>query len=181
MILCIFSYNAAKTDGLLGYNDFNNLVMQTIWWLPNKILRHIHKKRFSIFLSCFVRICKQSLQKVLIRAKIFIQKFNTDFESVEKFWKNAPKKVISKSATEICTIFTFTHLLQTCFAYNFFCAFFKNFFNGFEISVKFCVFWYLFWFIPKIYYYSMTRAAYLSPVSFLPGAILPPVSFTLSL
>ncbi len=24
------------------YNDFNNLVMQTLWWLPNKILRHNH-------------------------------------------------------------------------------------------------------------------------------------------
>ncbi len=36
--------------------------------------------------------------------------------------------------------FTFTHVRQTCFAYNLFCAFFNNFFNGFEISVKFCVF-----------------------------------------
>jgi hypothetical protein len=30
-----------------------------------------------------------------------------------------------------------THVRQTCFAYNFFGAFFNNFFNGFEISVKF--------------------------------------------
>jgi len=37
--------------------------------LPNKILKHIHKKRFSVFLSRFLRICNQSLEKVLIRAK----------------------------------------------------------------------------------------------------------------
>ncbi len=53
----------------VGYNDFNNLDMQTLWWLPNKILRHIHKKRFSVCLSRFLRICNQSLQKVPIRAK----------------------------------------------------------------------------------------------------------------
>jgi hypothetical protein len=50
------------------------------------------------------------------------------------------KKVISKNVTEKCTFFTYTHVRQTCFAYNFFGAFFRNFFNGFEISVKFCVF-----------------------------------------
>jgi hypothetical protein len=51
--------------------------------------------------------------------------------------------------TEKCTFFTFTHVRQTCFAYNFFCAFFHNFFNGFEISVKFCVFCLLFRFFQK--------------------------------
>ncbi len=62
------------------------------------------------------------------------------------------KKVISKNVTEICTFSTFTHVRQTCFAYNFitfFGAFFNNFFNGFEISVKFCVFLHLFDFFPK--------------------------------
>ncbi len=59
----------------LGYNDFNNLVVQTLWWLPIKILRHIHKKRYFVFLSRFLRICNQSVQKKLIRAKqIFILK-----------------------------------------------------------------------------------------------------------
>ncbi len=42
--------------------------------------------------------------------------FHADFESV--------KKIISKNVTEICTFFTFTHVRQTCFAYNFFGAFF---------------------------------------------------------
>ncbi len=38
----------------LGYNDFNNMIMQTLWWLPIKILRHIHKKDFPFFwaVSC---------------------------------------------------------------------------------------------------------------------------------
>ncbi len=43
--------------------------------------------------------------------------FHADFESGETVIKNAPKKVISKNVTEICTIFTFTHVRQTCFAY----------------------------------------------------------------
>jgi hypothetical protein len=34
--------------------------------------------------------------------------FHANFKSVEKFWKNAPKNVICKNVTEICT---FLHLL----------------------------------------------------------------------
>ena len=110
----------------LGYNDFNNLYMQTLWWLPNKILRHIHKKRFCVFLSCFLPICNQSLQKVLVRAKKYLLKnsiwvsknaeFHADFESVEKVLKKCTQKnVISKSVTEICTFFTFDlSLLNVC-------------------------------------------------------------------
>jgi hypothetical protein len=54
-----------------------------------------------------VRLCNQSLQKVLLGAKkIFTRKFNTgiknaefhaDFESVEKVLKNAPKKFLAKT------------------------------------------------------------------------------------
>jgi hypothetical protein len=50
------------------------------------------------------------------------------------------KKVLCKNAPEICTFLTFAYVRQTCFAYNFFVAFFNNFFNGFEISVKFSAF-----------------------------------------
>jgi hypothetical protein len=50
------------------------------------------------------------------------------------------KKVFSKNVTEICTFFTVTRVRQTCFADNFFGAFFNNFFNGFKIIVKFCVY-----------------------------------------
>jgi hypothetical protein len=67
--------------------------------------------------------------------------FHADFESVEKVLKKCTqKKVFSKNMMEICTFFFFTHVHQTCFADNFFVAFFNNFFNGFRISVKFCVF-----------------------------------------
>jgi hypothetical protein len=42
------------------------------------------------------------------------------------------KKVISKNVTEKCTFFTFTHVRQTCFAYNFVWCIFNNFFNVFS-------------------------------------------------
>ncbi len=87
----------------IGYNDFYNLVMQTLWWLYSQILRHLHKKWFSVFLSRFLRICNQSFKKVLIRAKkkflaknlIWVSKnteFHADFESVEKGLKKCTKK-----------------------------------------------------------------------------------------
>jgi hypothetical protein len=82
-------------------------------------------------LSRFLRICNQSFKKVQIRAKknfcfknsIWVSKnaeFHADFEYVEKGLKKCTKKVISKNVTEICTFFTFPHVRQTCFAYNFF-------------------------------------------------------------
>jgi hypothetical protein len=39
------------------------------------------------------------------------------------------KKVISKNVTEKCTFFTFTHVHQTCFAYNFLCVHFLTTFS----------------------------------------------------
>jgi hypothetical protein len=39
------------------------------------------------------------------------------------------KKVISKNVTEKCTFFTFTHVRQTCFAYNFFWCIFSQLFQ----------------------------------------------------
>ncbi len=55
-------------------------------------------------------------------------------------WKSSKKiyqqKVSSKNVTEICTFSTFTHVRQTCFAYNFlWCIFVKLFQHV----------WYLFW------------------------------------
>ncbi len=127
----------------LGYNNFNNLFMQTLWWLPNKILRHIHKKRFSVFLSRFLRICSQSLQKVLIRKKKSKKKINM---GIKKRWisrwfrirwnffeKMQYKKVISKTVTEKCPFFTFTHVRQIFFAYNFFLV---HFFTTFSTDSK---------------------------------------------
>jgi hypothetical protein len=46
--------------------------------------------------------------------------FHADFKSVNKVSKNVPKKVISKNVKELRTFSTFTHVRQTCFAYNFF-------------------------------------------------------------
>jgi hypothetical protein len=64
--------------------------------------------------------------------------FHADFKSDEDVFKKCAKKVCSKNLTEICTFSTFTHVRQTCFAYNFFGAFGANkFFYGFEISMKF--------------------------------------------
>jgi hypothetical protein len=63
-------------------------------------------------LSRIVRICIQSLEKMLIRAKqIFLQKFNMS---------------IKKCKISVRSFSTFTHVCQTCFAYNFFGAFFKT-------------------------------------------------------
>jgi hypothetical protein len=83
-------------------------------------------------LSRFLRICNQSFKKVPIW-----QKKKKKFEKIEKgvkkrrisrwfrirwksFEKNYQKKVISKNVMEKCTFFTFTHVRQTCFAYNLF-------------------------------------------------------------
>ncbi len=131
--------------------------MQTLWWLHNEILRHIHKKRFSVFWSSrFLRICNQILKGVLVWPKknFFskkqrrcqtMQNFMLILKPLKKFWKNAPKKAISKNVSYKCTFFTFTHVRQISFAHNFF-SLHNNFFNGFEISVEFCVFWHLFWY-----------------------------------
>ncbi len=61
----------SQTDWIcgLGYKDFNNLVALTHWWLPNKIIRHVYKKKFFRFLSRLVRICIQSFEKMLKWAK----------------------------------------------------------------------------------------------------------------
>jgi hypothetical protein len=127
----------------IGYNDFNNLVMQTLWWLPNKILRHIHKK-ISVFLSRFLRICNQSIQKVLksannmcIKKRRISRWFRIRCKSFEKM---NPKKVISKNVKEICTFSLLLMFVKLVLLVTFFWCIFYNFFSGFEIRVKFCVF-----------------------------------------
>jgi|688.fasta_scaffold1608879_1 hypothetical protein len=74
------------------------------WWLQNLFLRHI-TKHICRFLSCFVRVCLQSLQKVLIWSKKFIlknaiwvsknAKFEADFESVGKVANRIMRKKLS--------------------------------------------------------------------------------------
>jgi hypothetical protein len=74
---------------------------------------------------------------MLIRAKnLFSYKIQYGYKKTQnfmlisnpfkKFFKNVPKKVISKNVTKICTFSTFTHVRQTCFAYNFFFVHFKK-------------------------------------------------------
>ncbi len=92
-------------DFPLGYNDFNNLVMQTLWWLHNycKFSDTIIKKDFPFFFSRFLHIGSQSSKKVLIwPLKNFFGKklkkvsknaeFHADFESVEKVLKKCTEK-----------------------------------------------------------------------------------------
>jgi hypothetical protein len=95
-------------------------------------------------LSCFLRICSQSSKKVLIwpKKKFFwknrkrCQKrrisrwFRIRWKSFEKMYQN---KVISKNVTEKCPFFTFIHVRQTCFAYNFFLV---HFFTTFSTDSK---------------------------------------------
>jgi len=62
-----------------------------------------------------------------------MQNFTLILNPLKKFRKNVPKKVISKNVTEKCTFFTFTHVRQTCFAYNFFLV---HFFTTFSTDSK---------------------------------------------
>ncbi len=104
-----YMYNVHCT---LGYNDFNNLVMQTLWWLPNKILRHIHKIRFSFFwavsCACVIKVYKsgnKSIKKFYYKIQYGYQKtqnFTLISNPLKKFWKNVQTKVVSKNVTEIC-------------------------------------------------------------------------------
>ena len=143
----------------VGYNYFNNLVMQTLWWLPIKILRNIHKKRFSVFLSCFLRFCNQSVQKVLIKAKknfyYKTAKFYAAFKSLKKVLKKCTQKKLLAKTWRKNALFHFYSCSSNLFCLkHFFGAFFYNFFNGFEISVKFCVFLHLFYLFKKIFFRS---------------------------
>ena len=71
--------------------------------------------------------------------------FHADFESVGKVLKKMyQKKVISKDVTEKCTFFTFTHVRQTRFAYNFLWCIFLQLFqwirNQREILIPFLIY-----------------------------------------
>jgi hypothetical protein len=65
------------------------------------------------------------------RGPSFWTEFNADFNPLKKFLKMHQKKVISKNVTEMCTFFTFTHVRQTCFAFNFFLVQLKKIINVF--------------------------------------------------
>ncbi len=104
--------------------------MQTLWWLPNQILRHIHKKRFSVFFSRFLRICNQSSQKVLMRAKFFyfIEKFKMSIKKrrISSWFRIRWKSFEKMHQKKLCTFFAFTHVRQT----------FQYFFTNFSTDTK---------------------------------------------
>jgi hypothetical protein len=92
-------------------------------------------------LSRFLRICSQSLKKVLIwpLQNFFLKKskkvsknaeFHADFKSVEKVLKKCTKK---KLLAKTWRKNAFTHVCQTCFAYNFFLV---HFFTTFSPDSK---------------------------------------------
>ncbi len=104
------------------------------------------KKGFPFSLAVFAHLVSK-FEKALIWPKyIFffkgIQKRRILhwFQIRWKVFKNVPKKAISKNVMKICTFSTFTHVRQTCFAYNLFLFISLKLFNGFEISMKFCFF-----------------------------------------
>ncbi len=51
--------------------------------------------------------------------------FHADFKSVEKVFKNVPKKVISKNMTEICTFSLLLMFIKLVLIITFFGTFFK--------------------------------------------------------
>ncbi len=93
----------------VGYNDFNNLVMQTLWWLPNKILRHIHKKDIPFF-------------------EPFPAKFHADFESVDKNLKKwTQKKLLAKMWRKYALFSLLLMFVKLVLLVTFFGSFFTTF------------------------------------------------------
>ncbi len=116
----------------VGYNDFNNLDMQTLWWLSNKF-----------FLKFNMGVKKRRISRW----------FRIRWKSFEK---RHHKKFIGKNVTEKALFFHFLLIFVKFFLLIIFVgAFLYNFFNGFEISGKFCVFRYLFWFFLKHFFWVL--------------------------
>jgi hypothetical protein len=89
------------------------------------------QKRLSFFEPFPAHVQSKFEKSTIMTLEIFFLKisrkasknaeFHADFESVDNFFeKTHKKKVICKNVMEICTFFTFTHVRQSCFAYNFF-------------------------------------------------------------
>jgi hypothetical protein len=105
-------------------------------------------KRFLIFLAFFARLASKFEKKyqndqqqkiILKRSYQRTQNFMLISNPLDKFLKNAPKKVISK--TSLTSKSEKVHISAMFLLITFVCAFFQNFFNEFEIRVKFCVFY----------------------------------------
>ncbi len=74
--------------------------------------------------------------------------------TLKKFYKNALKKVASKTSLMKMDKSGKSAYFSRIFDYNFFSYIFFDFFNGLEISVKFCIFLHLFWFCKKHFFFG---------------------------
>ncbi len=136
---CILHAKVCSVHCALGYNDFNNLVMQTLWWLPNKILRHIHKKDFPFFEPFPAYLQSKCTKSANKRQKYFFYKnsiwvsknaeFHADFESVEKVLiKWTQKKLLEKTWRKYALFSLLLMFVKLVLLVTFFCAFFISFF-----------------------------------------------------
>ncbi len=82
--------------------------------------------------STNMRFKKKNFYKIKkgVKKRRISRWFQICWKSFEKIYQ---KKVISKNLTEKCTFYTFTHVHQTCFAYNFFLV---HFFTTFSTDSK---------------------------------------------
>ncbi len=80
----------------------------------------------------------------------------------KRFEKMYQHKVSSKNVTEKCTFFTFTHVRQTCFAYNFFWCIFSQLFQRIRNQREILCFFYTFFdFCQKTFFRSYCISPFL--------------------
>ncbi len=122
----------------LGHNNFNNLVILPSWELPNLILIHVYNTLFRFFLSRFVCVCLQSLEKVPIWAKIYcyakikyghekMQNFVLISNPLKRLQKNSSKKRYQQKKSWKNWVFDFKLLCAKVFGLYIFCYVFKEF------------------------------------------------------
>ncbi len=107
---------------ILGYNDFNNLVLPGSWWLQNLILRHNYKIGFSFFKPFRPRLTSKLAKKLILKKILFFRtvisvpknaEFDADFESVEKFAKNACEKSYQRTIDRKMQLLTFVNVFKS--------------------------------------------------------------------
>ncbi len=114
-------------------------------------------------MSRFLRICNQSVQKVLKeQKKFFSKKFNMSIKKRrisrwfrihwKSFEKMHPKKLLAKTWRKYALFSLLLMFVKLDLLVTFFWCIFYNVFNGFEISVKFCFFNIFLIFCQKIFF-----------------------------
>ncbi len=120
--------------------------VQIYRWLQNLLLRHITKHLFHFFRR-FVRVCLQSLQKILkwprkmcfqkCNMGIKNAKINADFESVGKVAKRLMRKKLSAKKWTKNRTFDFYYCGKKFSAYNFFWVSFSAYFEDSKSASNF--------------------------------------------